>query len=70
MKSNKCWMMLSMLNYYSDEYLIKFGGDEKDILDFCQVHYYPQHVDEVLSPFHHSLKREFFDVPRIKKTGI
>lgn len=39
-------------NYYSDERLIAVGGDELGYLDFYQVHYYPKHMGESLSPFH------------------
>lgn len=42
----------NLLNYYSDERLIAAGGDPDGILDFYQVHYYPQHFTDELSPFH------------------
>jgi hypothetical protein len=40
-------------NHYSDKLLIKAGGDKLGTLDFYQVHYYPEHADEMTSPFHH-----------------
>jgi hypothetical protein len=39
-------------NYYSDERLIAAGGDPEGTLDFYQVHFYPEHFDNSLSPFH------------------
>jgi hypothetical protein len=42
-----------LFNHYSDKLLIKAGGDKLGILDFYQIHYYPEHADEMTSPFHH-----------------
>lgn len=42
-----------MFNHYSDKILIKAGGDKLGTLDFYQVHFYPEHADEMTSPFHH-----------------
>jgi hypothetical protein len=42
-----------LINYYSDQRLIKAGGDKLGYLDFYQVHFYPDHNDEMISPFHH-----------------
>ncbi len=39
-------------NYYRDDRLIAAGGDPEGILDFYEVHYYPAHMGEGLSPFH------------------
>ena len=39
-------------NYYSDDRLIAAGGDEDGVLDFYQIHYYPEHFGNELSPFH------------------
>lgn len=40
-------------NFYTNEVLIKAGGDELGYLDFYQIHYYPHQNDETTSPFHH-----------------
>lgn len=42
-----------LINCYSDQKLIKAGGDKLGYLDFYQVHFYPDHNDEMISPFHH-----------------
>lgn len=39
-------------NYYSDEELIAAGNDPDGFMDFYQVHYYPKHFGNDLSPFH------------------
>ncbi|MEH6406398.1 MAG: CBM35 domain-containing protein [Leeuwenhoekiella sp.] len=39
-------------NYYRDDRLIAAGGDPDGILDFYQVHYYPENFGNNLSPFH------------------
>lgn len=39
-------------NYYRDDRLIAVGGDTDGVLDFYQVHYYPEHFGNNLSPFH------------------
>ncbi len=39
-------------NYYRDDRLIAAGGDTDGTLDFYQVHYYPEHFGNNLSPFH------------------
>jgi hypothetical protein len=52
-----------MINYFSDERLIAAGGDELGILDFYEAHYYPQHMDEVISPFHHPASYWELDKP-------
>lgn len=40
-------------NNYSDSALIEAGGDPLGVLDFYQVHFYPNHQGDELSPFHH-----------------
>jgi hypothetical protein len=42
-----------LMNYYRDDRLVAAGGDPDGTLDFYCVHYYPEHFDEDLSPFHH-----------------
>lgn len=39
-------------NYYRDDRLIAAGGDQDGVLDFYQIHYYPEHFDNAYSPFH------------------
>lgn len=39
-------------NYYRDDRLIAAGGDTDGTLDFYQVHFYPEHFGNNLSPFH------------------
>jgi hypothetical protein len=54
-----CWNILVMCdkgefkNYYSDQELIRAGGDPNGTLDLYQVHYYPRWYGEAHSPFHH-----------------
>lgn len=39
-------------NYYRDDRLIAAGGDQEGVLDFYQIHYYPEHFGNAYSPFH------------------
>lgn len=39
-------------NYYRDDRLIEAGGDQEGVLDFYQIHYYPEHFGNEYSPFH------------------
>lgn len=39
--------------YWTDEALIAAGGEPTGVLDFYQVHFYPEHQTEAQSPFHH-----------------
>ena len=56
--STGVWSMRAMTdvegftNYYSDERLIAAGGDQDGVLDFYQIHFYPVHFGNELSPFH------------------
>ncbi len=50
-------------NYYTDARLIEAGGDPEGTLDFYSVHYYPEHFDESLSPFHHPASYWELDKP-------
>jgi hypothetical protein len=56
--SNGSWSFKAMTdvggnyNYYTDERLIAEGGDPEGYLDFYQIHYYPEHFGNELSPFH------------------
>ena len=50
-------------NYYSDEKLITAGGDLDGTLDFYQVHYYPTHSGNTLSPFHRPASHWGLDKP-------
>lgn len=52
-----------MINYYRDDRLISAGGDPKGTLDFYSVHFYPQHMDESASPFHHPASYWELDKP-------
>ena len=53
----------SNTNYYSDEALIAAGGDIDGVLDFYQVHYYPQHFGNDRSPFHRPADHWGLDKP-------
>ena len=67
--TNGSWSFLvltdvdGMTNYYRDDRLIAAGGDPQGTLDFYQVHYYPQHFDERISPFHHPASYWQLDKP-------
>ena len=50
-------------NYYTDERLIEAGDDPDGTLDFYSVHYYPEHFDETLSPFHNPASYWELDKP-------
>ncbi|MCR9252105.1 MAG: discoidin domain-containing protein [bacterium] len=50
-------------NYYSDAELIEAGGDPDGTLDFYQVHYYPEHFGNDLSPFHRPAEYWELDKP-------
>lgn len=50
-------------NYYTDERLIAVGGDDDGILDFYQVHYYPEHFPLSESPFHNHVDHWELDKP-------
>ncbi|MCL6589809.1 MAG: discoidin domain-containing protein [Firmicutes bacterium] len=52
-----------LINCYSDQRLIKAGGDKLGYLDFYQVHFYPDHNDELISPFHHPASYWKLDKP-------
>ncbi|MEM5947097.1 discoidin domain-containing protein [Spirochaetia bacterium 38H-sp] len=52
-----------MINYYRDDRLIAAGGDPDGTLDFYSVHYYPQHMSEAISPFHHPASYWKLDKP-------
>ena len=64
-----CWNVLVMCdkgdfkNYYSDQELIRAGGDPLGKLDFYQVHYYPRWYGEAHSPFHHPAEYWGLDKP-------
>jgi hypothetical protein len=69
--SNGSWNMRAssdvgnFFNYYSDDRLIAAGGDEDGILDFVQVHFYPQWESNDSSPFHHPASYWGIDKPII-----
>ena len=52
-----------MVNNYSDEKLIKAGGEKKGTLDFYEFHYYPHSEGELTSPFHHPASYWQLDKP-------
>ncbi|MBP8304373.1 MAG: cellulase family glycosylhydrolase [Phycisphaerae bacterium] len=64
-----CWNILVMCdqgdfkNYYSDQELIRAGGDPQGMLDLYQVHYYPRWYGEAHSPFHHPAEHWGLDKP-------
>lgn len=39
-------------NYYRNDRLVSAGGDDLGTLDFYSVHFYQQHFNDSLSPFH------------------
>jgi len=51
------------VNYYRDDRLIESGGDPLGILDFYQVHYYPAHMGDGMSPFHRPFSYWSLDKP-------
>ncbi|MFY0600510.1 MAG: discoidin domain-containing protein [Cyclobacteriaceae bacterium] len=50
-------------NYYSNEELIAAGGDQDGVLDFYQIHYYPLHSGNSVSPFHRPADHWELDKP-------
>jgi hypothetical protein len=52
-----------MVNNYSDDKLIKAGGEKNGILDFYEFHYYPHSEGEMTSPFHHPVSYWNLDKP-------
>lgn len=50
-------------NYYRDSLLIAAGGDSLGYLDFYQVHYFPEHFGNELSPFHNPASYWQLDKP-------
>jgi hypothetical protein len=54
-----------LINYYTDERLIKAGGDLKGTLDFYCVHYYPEYYDEAFSPFYNPKDHWNLDKPLV-----
>lgn len=50
-------------NYYSDSLLVAAGGDSLGFLDFYQIHYFPEHFGNDLSPFHHPAAHWQLDKP-------
>lgn len=39
--------------YWTDEALVAAGGESKGVLDFYQVHFYPEHQTSAQNPFEH-----------------
>lgn len=56
--SSSAWSMRTLSdigdysNYYRDDRLFDEGKDPDGFLDLYQVHFYPEHFDNALSPFH------------------
>ena len=67
--SNGSWSFLASTDqgngthYYARERLIEVGGDQDGYLDFYQVHFYPQHFGNDLSPFHRPASFWGLDAP-------